>query len=405
MTPSTSVGTRRPRKFLILPGDIEVGWTPFLWLIYLVGPFLYLILGPDEPLDWALAAASAAIFLPLYFWGYWSTGRRLLGIVAAITLLAAVYTPLNPGGFVYFVYAGAFVGYAVGAGMALRALAAIAAVLGVETWLFGLHPSAWIPGIVFTVLVGLTSIHYAEVQRKNVSLRRAREEVERVAKSAERERIARDLHDLLGHTLTVISVKSDLAVRLADREPARARSEMEEVHRTARGALAEVRRAVLGYRAGGSGGLARELDSVRAALSSGGVSLRLEGSPDDLAPGAIDGIAPEQEEALAFALREAVTNVLRHARASCCTVRFERNDHHARLVVADDGRATAAGPGDGSIQGQGLAGMRERVEGLGGHLVLTRTDGKGRSSGGTTLTVQLPLVERPRDRAAGEATR
>lgn len=400
MTAACEPGERRPRRYLILPADIEVGWTPFLWLIYLAGPFVYLILGPDEPVDWLLAVASVVVFLPLYFWGYWTTGRRLLGIIAAVTLLAAVYTPLNAGGFVYFVYAAAFVGYAVAPGTALKTLGLILLTLGVDTWLFEVHPSAWIPATIFSALVGLTGVHYAEVQRKNNSLRRAREEVERIAKTAERERIARDLHDLLGHTLTLISVKSDLAIRLAERDPDRARHEMEEVHRTARQALAEVRRAVRGYRADGTGGLRRELESARAALTSAGLAVEVEGDePETLARAFSEHGAPEHEEALALALREAATNVLRHARASRCRVQIERRGDVARLRVSDDGRggvfssSHAAAAGDG----HGLAGMRERVERLGGRLTLRG----GPSGRGATLTVELPLAPEAVERPAG----
>ena len=405
---------KRRSRYLVLPDDAEIGWSPFLWLIYLGWPFLYLILGEDRPVDWVLAVAAVAVFLPLYFWGYWSTGRRLLAIIAAITALGAVYTPLNGGGTVFFIYAAAFVGWAVDGRLALGVLGGILAAIGLETWVFDLSPGAWIPAITFAALIGLSSLHFSEARRKNRSLQRAREEVERLAKVAERERIARDLHDLLGHTLTLISVKSDLAVKLSTLDPDRARAEMAEVHRTARTALAEVRRAVRGYREGGTGGLRHELETVRTSLAAGGLALRVEGSPEELLRPADDALTAEQEEALAFALREAATNVLRHARASRCEVRFERSAPDgpgaggvARLQVIDDGRG---GAGARQARGNGLGGMRERVERLGGRLAIdARSDG-----GGTRLIVELPLADsgdpgRLADdalpRAAGEATR
>ena len=405
---------KRRSRYLVLPDNPEIGWTPFLWLAYLVWPFLYLILGEDRPLDWVLAGAAAAVFLPLYFWGYWSTGRRLLLIIATITALGVVYTPLNGGGIVFFIYAAAFVGWAVGGRLALLVLGAILLVVGLETVAFNLHPGTWISALTFSALIGASSIHFSEVQRKNRSLQRAREEVERLAKVAERERIARDLHDLLGHTLTLISVKSDLAVKLSAIDPERARAEMAEVHRTARTALAEVRRAVRGYREGGTGGLRHELETVRTSLAAGGLALRVEGSPEELLRPADDALSAEQEEALAFALREAVTNVLRHARASRCEIRFERSGPpdrrggtgFARLRVIDDGRGGASAR---RAQGNGLGGMRERVERLGGRVTF---DGQP-DGGGTRLTVELPLVEAgdlgppahgALPRAAGEAT-
>ena len=402
--------TQRRSRYLVLPDNAEIGWTPFLWLIYLTWPFLYLVLGDSRPLDWVLAVAAAAIFLPLYFWGYWSTGRRLLGIIAAITALGMVYTPINGGGFVFFVYAAAFVGWAVGGRLALSVLVGILAVVGLESWLFDLNPGTWIPALTFAALVGASSLHYSEVQRKNRSIHHAREEVERLAKVAERERIARDLHDLLGHTLTLISVKSDLAVKLSTIDPDRARAEMAEVHRTARTALTEVRRAVSGYREGGTGGLRHELETARTSLAAGGLALSVEGSPEELVHAGGDTLSADREEALAFALREAATNVLRHARASRCEVRFERIGSTgeaglARLRVIDDGRGGASAR---QAEGNGLGGMRERVERLGGRVTI---DGRPERRG-THLTVEIPLVEsaepgEPAEdglpRAAGEA--
>jgi len=390
---SCEPGTRRSR-YLVLPDNPEIGWTPFLWLIYLIWPFFYVYLNDGGLLDWILAFGALALFLPLYFWGYWSTGRRLLMICAAITALGAAYTPFNGGGLVYFIYATAFVGWAVGGRLALGALGVILATIGLDAWLFHLPAGTWVPAVTFSAVIGASGLHYSEVQRKNRSLRRAREEVERLAKVAERERIARDLHDLLGHTLTLISVKSDLAVKLSTIDPERARGEMAEVHQTARTALAEVRRAVRGYRTGGTGGLRHELETARSSLAAGGLTLRVEGSPEELLSTVEDALSAEQEEALAFALREAATNVLRHARASRCTVRFERVGQPdrpgeggiARLVVSDDGRGGASAR---SAAGNGLGGMRERVARLGGRVTI---DGRP-AARGTVLTVELPLAE------------
>ena len=129
------------------------------------------------------------------------------------------------------------------------------------------------PALVFTIVTGAANIFDAERERVQRRLRRADEEIERLAALAERERIARDLHDLLGHTLSVIVVKSELAARLAEREPARAGDEMRDVERIGRDALAEVRAAVVGYRAQGLRG---ELDGARRALAAAGVEATIE---------------------------------------------------------------------------------------------------------------------------------
>jgi two-component system sensor histidine kinase DesK len=198
----------------------------------------------------------------------------------------------------------------------------------------------------------------------------AQEEIEHLAKVAERERIARDLHDVLGHTLSLIILKSELASKLADRDPARAREEIRDVERISREALSEVRQAVRGYRAG----LQQELDGAAAMLRAASIALTTQFEPVPLAAG--------QEAILALALREAVTNVVRHSEASHCSISLGRVGDDVRLVVSDDG--------NGGVQqdGAGISGMRERIMTLGGRVV---RDG----SHGTTLSVTLPLASGP----------
>ena len=191
----------------------------------------------------------------------------------------------------------------------------------------------------------------AETVRKRAELKLSHEEVRRLAALAERERIGRDLHDLLGHTLSLVALKSDLAGRLIDRDPQAARNEINEVSRVARDALAQVRRAVTGIRAAG---LAAELASARLLLESDGVTLRYDAQevalPADL------------ETVLALSLREAVTNIQRHARATIAEVALSSTPGHVVLRIRDNGVGSAAVPGNG------LGGMRERVESRGGRL-------------------------------------
>jgi two-component system sensor histidine kinase DesK len=199
-------------------------------------------------------------------------------------------------------------------------------------------------------------------------MRLAHEELEHMAKVAERERIARDLHDVLGHTLSLITLKSELARKLVDRDPERAKQEMHDVENASRAALADVREAIRGYR---SDGIFAELARACAALETAGVAVECD---TDTVP-----LSPDQESVLALALREAVTNVVRHAEARRCNVILKRRESLCTLEVADDGRGTA-GP-----EGNGLRGMRERLEALGGSLRLL-------SSNGTRLIIDLPLA-------------
>jgi len=223
-----------------------------------------------------------------------------------------------------------------------------------------------VPAAVFSLIIGGVNIHQAEVSRANAKLRLTQEEVERLAKMAERERIARDLHDVLGHTLSVIALKSELAGKLVERDPERAGAEIREVERISRDALREVRSAIAGYR---SEGLQAELARARLALESSGIKLEYFTQPVE--PG------PARETVLALALREAVTNVVRHSGARTCRISLQEENGEVVLRVQDAGRG-----GEASF-GIGLSSMRERVEGLGGRM-------ERQGDGGTALLVALP---------------
>jgi two-component system sensor histidine kinase DesK len=226
--------------------------------------------------------------------------------------------------------------------------------------------SSW--PVVFVLIVGGINIHYSQVGRANARLRLAQDEIEHMAKVAERERIARDLHDVLGHTLSLVVLKSELASKLADRDPQRSREEIRDVERIAREALAEVRAAVSGYR---SSGLVAEVERARNTLATAGLEFDAKVDAAKL---------PASHEAvLCLALREAVTNIVRHSGARNARLSIATTNDVCTLTVADDGRG-----GDAPF-GSGLSGMRERVEILGG--ALTRS-----GSNGTTLTVTLPLA-------------
>lgn len=350
----------------LLPKHPELGWTPYVWLIYLGLPLMNTVLGKASALEWTATIAGILVFLALYLRGYWERGPRILWYAGGIALLGVVFAPWNAGASVYFIYAAGFLGYALRPRPAFRLLLLLAALIALIAWGFDLTPFFWVPGIVFTLLVGGINIHYGEVSRANAKLRASQEEVERLAKTAERERIARDLHDLLGHTLSLITLKAELAGKLIGRDPTRAEQEIREVERISRQALSEVRAAISGYR---SEGLQAELAKARLALESSGVKLEYFAQPVAL--------SPAEETALAFALREAVTNVVRHAGARSCRILLEQLDDATRLEVSDDGR------GGEAPDGVGLSAMRERIEGLGGEM--TRT-----TEGGTRLSIVLP---------------
>ena len=363
----------------LYPRDPDLGWTPFLWLIYLGFFLMYAGLKQASALEWTATFAGVAAFLVLYFWGYWfrDGDARVIWITVGMVVLGTLFASSNPGASVFFIYSAAYLGRLQPVRRAVSALLLLQLAIGLVAWAFGLNLSFWGPAVVFSLLTGGVSFHFAEVGRANARLRVTQEEVERLAQTAERERIARDLHDLLGHTLSLITLKSELAAKLLARDPARAETEIREVERISRQALKEVRSAIAGYR---SEGLVAEMARARLALESAGVKLEYFSVPLEL--------APVEETVLSLALREAVTNVIRHARARTCRITLEQAEEETRLEVRDDGQAAAA------PEGMGLSAMRERIEGLGGRL-------EHRLDNGTVLAMALPR-RRETERQPGE---
>lgn len=359
-------------RIRLLPADDDIGWTPFAWLIYLAPLFIVPYFEGAGALEWTVTLAGAAVFLALYFRGYWLRGRRLLRVVAAIAVLGLVMTPFNSVAVTFFIYAAAFVGNALKPRPAWLTVLGLEAVLVAAILLLRVPPGSWIPAVVFTILIGGLNIHFCEVSRRNARLRLAQDEVAHLARLEERERIARDLHDLLGHSLSVVTVKSQLVDRLLARgerpDLERSREEIRDIERVSREAAEEVRRAVSGYR---EQKLGTEITKARMALDSVGIDLELESSPYEL--------AAHSESVAALCLREAVTNVIRHARATSTVVRIRQERGRLTLEVEDDGRGIRGEPGSG------LSGMRERVEALGGTVAIGRPE-----RGGARLRIVLP---------------
>jgi two-component system sensor histidine kinase DesK len=209
-------------------------------------------------------------------------------------------------------------------------------------------------------------------------LHAARGELARQAVTEERLRLARDLHDLLGHTLSLITLKSELAGRLLEKEPARAAQEIHEIEREARQALREVREAVAGYR---QPTLRSELDGARQILEAAGITCTVEPTAEVLPP-AIDAV-------LAWTVREGVTNVIRHSRAQVCTIRVSRGDGKVWVEVINDGYREKERETIHARMGSGLSGLTERVTAQGGHIEAGSLSGEGNP--GYRLRVELPL--------------
>ncbi len=356
------------------------GWTKYVWLIYVIPFAVFPIALKASTAHIALTLFATAVFLVLYLSAYRVSGNRVLFIIAAITALGVAFMPVNYGAGAFFIFAASFAGSFAGGRRAFPIIGIVLLVLLVDVKLIGLSVMYWWWSALFTIVIGAVNAHFAQVGLANKRLRMAQEEIEHLAKVAERERIARDLHDVLGHTLSLIILKSELASKLADRDPQRAREEIRDVERISREALSEVRQAVRGYRAG----LQQELDHAAEMLRTASIDLTTQFEPVPL--------SPAQEAILALALREAVTNVVRHSEAARCTIDLRRFGDEIHMVVSDDGRGSAKKSGE---DGAGISGMRERIGALGGWV--TR-DG----SNGTTLTVTLPLASGPQALSAIE---
>ncbi|HEY4048696.1 MAG TPA: sensor histidine kinase [Acidobacteriaceae bacterium] len=319
---------------------------------------------------WALALSAWLLFLLLYIGAHTQRGLKHTASLVCMLLLGICYLPINEGSIGIFIY------FAAAAAAAVRSSRLLALILSFQCFCvaferFHFHLDPWIlsTGILIPLIVGVTVFSEAQQRRSDARLRLAHEEIEHLAKRAERERIARDMHDVLGHTLSMIVLKSELAGRLIHGAPAKASKEIGDIERTARHALSEVRQAIGGYRAES---LAAELERTQRTLSTAGLHLVCNADPLPL--------RPADETVLSLIVREAVTNIVRHANARECRLSIENQGDHALLVISDDGR------GGVRQEGNGLRGMRERVEARGGKFMLS-------SENGTQLKILLPLEQ------------
>ena len=354
------------------PWQWRAGWRrwifPSFWLIYL-GQTLG-GLGDHASGAWFFVGVAILIaFAVVYILGLPFGNNRLHtwhAIVAMVALTVAESALAREDAFVMCIFIAVLAvstdtrrGYLL---VAALTIAAVAAPALIPSW----HAGAdWTMGVTLP-LIAFAMFGFFTIIRSARELAAARAEVVRLAAENERSRIARDLHDLLGHSLTTITVKAALAKRLAAHDPQRAAREIGEVEALSRSVLADVRAAVAGYR---EVSLAGELATARHVLRSAGVDPHL--------PGAVDVVPADYRELFGWVVREGVTNVVRHARAVNCEITIGPT----WLQVDDDGHGAVVGE-----HGTGLIGLGERVEACGG------TVRSGPSQIGWTLRVEVPAV-------------
>ncbi len=338
----------------------ELGKMPYFWLLslgYMFWKYAYVTPGA---LEVALLVLTFVVFIPFYCASFWARGWQVYAFMLAGCLIGTAWVRWNAGAGTFFIFACAMAAQVMQLRRAMLAIggvivfALLASLLVEQTQMRFLF---LMPILTISLPVGIGSVMDARLRRSRQALVRKQEEVEHMATIAERERISRDLHDLLGHSLSLIALKADLAGKLVHRDAAACAREIGDIERSARQALAEVRAAVTGYR---HSGLAHALANARASLAAAGVELSEQVERIEL--------APATEHVLALALREAVTNVVRHAGARRCTLSLVQEQGSVVLRVLDDGSRL-----DGSAtirHGNGLSGMQERAAAVGGQLVL-----------------------------------
>lgn len=343
---------------------------PWLWLVYLpIYGITWLWVAPSAN-DLIISAAALPVFLVLYIKGHRAAkqGADALPWIACLLVLGFTLGVSTSGNWsVIAVYAFALSGALAPKSLAIATIAACAVAVMTFSLAFGFHYSVWLIALFFGFIVAIANFFSSELRARNAALIASQGEVRVMAAAAERERIARDLHDLLGHTLTVVAVKADLAARLVDLDPARARAEMQDLQVTARTALADIRSAVTGMR---RVALGAEVAQARNALAAVETTLAVSG-PDAALPALV-------EETLAMLLREGATNVVRHAHASKCEVVIDVAPEAVHFTLSDDG------VGGEIREGNGLAGMRARVAAVGGTLEV-------KGGNGMRIEAVLPL--------------
>ena len=380
---------KRSAGVLAVPLDLygrtekQTGWrASYLWLAYSVFFFIEPVLR-NKPRYWLRQLPVYVLFLALYVL-YVQVCRRhvRLAVLAGFFLLGVWAIPYNVGASSFFIYVVAMLPFCTESNAVFFSVMLLEVVTLVVESRFFLHvnPVNFAVTGFFAVVVGVSNLFVAQGKRADLKLRLAQEENVQLASVAERERIARDLHDVLGHTLSVVVLKAELAGRLLGKGTAEAQTraavEIADVERTARTALAEVREAIGGYR---TKGLTAEVEQARQTLDAAGVRLVCRETPPSL--------RAREETVLSLIVREAVTNIVRHAHATECTMEFDMTaDGFALLQVADNGQTAAEGKAP-IREGDGLRGMRERVQELGGRF---RIESGVAFAAGTRLVIELP---------------
>jgi len=379
-----------------------------LWLVWVIWlpfaiPEIRALLQSHLSLIQIIATLVAvALFFCVYLWATWSNVQRLVDAsssedtvvaqwlpIAILFMLSLIIVILYKGIGTPFIFTSAYIGGRLPSVRAILSVVVLALFVAVASSRNNPDWSSLVQGIVLIVIVGIVTPLVVRAVTTGRELRVAREEIARLAVTAERLRIARDLHDLLGHNLSLIALKSELARRLIPVSPEQAAVEIGDVEQVARTTLQEVREAVGNYR---QPSLANELHAAQQLLAAAGISYQCE--EDESIQNMQDTLPPTIEAVLSWTVREGVTNIIRHSRARLCRIHVMRDTHEARVEIVDDGLEAPAqfvAVAATDATGNGLRGLTERVAVLGGVC-----DAHPQSGGGFRLAVSVPLIQQER---------
>nr|WP_255952442.1 sensor histidine kinase [Streptomyces sp. ODS25] len=359
-----------------------------IWLVYLSQPASSLVRGEHGTAGTVWGWTGLAIFVVSYMSLVFRHTSRALErprvwwiLVGLCALSTALTCTLGQAWVVLYVYVAVACGATLPLPLAAYAILTVALMAeGFGMLADGEPKHGFNPGTMLAILLGgfaMTGVR--QLVLTTVELRRARATVAQLAANEERLRLARDLHDLLGHSLSLITLKSELAGRMLPGAPDKAAQQVTDIEQVSRQALADVREAVTGYR---RPRLLSELAGAEVALTAAGITPVVPAKPDLELPA---DLTEERESALAWTLREAVTNVVRHSGARRCTIDVKRRQAldgpWLELSVEDDGTGGSATPGNG------LTGLTERLEAVGGTL-----EAASRRRNGFRLLANVPLT-------------
>ncbi|AZN39395.1 sensor histidine kinase [Paenibacillus albus] len=354
-----------------------------VWLVYLVFPLYYLFQQP--PLEVVVGVTAVVLFVIIYVCSFRFERMRFYGVLALIVIVG-LFCYSDEGSIYMAFYPAPLIGMLINRKQMYVALGALTALFVATIWYWSLLSSLddmlqYLPAMLIMLFMPFAFMIGRRSKELRKRLHLANEEIARLSKNEERQRISRDLHDTLGHTLSLITLKSELAEKLILKHPERAVQEVKDIQATSRAALRQVRELVSGMSALT---VRDELAHAKQILSAAGIVLEAEGDWELEIPSAT------MNNILGMCLREAVTNVVKHSKAKVCTVCLVGEGSRLTLSVTDNG-AGLSKTGENGVWtdargGNGIKGMRERLKLIEGSLVV---ESIGR---GTRLEMTVPLV-------------